>query len=72
MSWSRDLFGPELAIQSGKITIEEALAKKKVIGVYFSAHWVMFSSNLDTDRQFSNFIFFTTVSTMSTIYSNVV
>ena len=57
MSWARDLFGPELANQSGKISVEQALAKKRVIGVYFSAHWVIRSS---LDSEFSNFIFFIT------------
>jgi hypothetical protein len=40
MTWTTDFFGPELVTKGGKVSTESALAGKKVIAIYFSAHWV--------------------------------
>ncbi|GLD99319.1 hypothetical protein PINS_up008038 [Pythium insidiosum] len=38
MVWT-DFFGPNLLTKQGLKPTEEVLAGKKVVGIYFSAHW---------------------------------
>ena len=37
--WSK-YFGEELETKSGVVKTNDHLANKKVVGLYFSAHWV--------------------------------
>jgi nucleoredoxin len=39
MSWADSQFGPTIVTKSGVKSTSEALAGKKLIGLYFSAHW---------------------------------
>ena len=39
MSWATEYFGPEIITKSGKKSTSEVVVGKKVIGIYFSAHW---------------------------------
>lgn len=50
-SWIEEHFGSTLTTKSGSEDAVTALAKKKYVGIYFSAHWVR-------DHFFSGHFFF--------------
>ncbi len=71
MTWASDLFGTELVTKTGNASTESVLAKKKVIAVYFSAHWVRISAKhckLIVNTKYTHALI---VSTMPWIYSSV-
>ncbi len=39
VAWQTELFGESLKTKAGTASTEEALVGKKLVGVYFSAHW---------------------------------
>lgn len=39
MSWATEYFGPEIITKNGRKPTSEVVLGKKVIGIYFSAHW---------------------------------
>ncbi len=56
MTWTTEYFGNELKTKSGKASTEETLANKKVIAIYFSAHWVscIFNNHIDTRSSYAD------------------
>lgn len=38
-NWSTELFGSSLKTKSGQSSTSDALSGKKLVGIYFSAHW---------------------------------
>ena len=42
MSWASEYFGEEIVTKNGTVKTSEALAGKKRVALYFSAHWVSY------------------------------
>jgi hypothetical protein len=41
MSWKTEYFGEQLVTKAGTVPTADALAGKKLVGIYFSAHWLV-------------------------------